>query len=259
MKTKHYTLSSEDVDMLNTRFGMHALLRNKRLNLNKSLAEAKYIINLRRRQEELIKMQQWVIEGDKKVVVVCEGRDAAGKGGAIRRMTEHINPRNFNIVALHIPTEDEQKQWFFQRYINELPKPGEIVFFDRSWYNRAVVEPVNGFCTEKEYEVFMSQVNDFEKMLIQSDTYLIKFYFSITKKEQAKRFADMRKNPLKRWKMTAVDEQAQALWDDYSTYKKKMFEATHTDHAPWIIIDANQKASARLEAIEHLLKAIPFK
>lgn len=252
-------LSAEDVEVLNTRFGLHALLKNKKINLEKSLADTRYILELRLRQEELIKLQNWVIEGDKKVVVLCEGRDAAGKGGAIRRMTEHINPRNFRIIALNIPTDDERKQWFFQRYINQLPKPGEIVFFDRSWYNRAVVEPVNGFCTEKEYNIFMSQVNDFEKMLIQSDTYLIKFYFSITKKEQARRFADIQNNPLKRWKMTAVDKKAQELWDQYSLYKKKMFEATNTKQAPWVIIDANKKASARLEAIEHLLNTIPYK
>jgi polyphosphate kinase 2 len=188
-----------------------------------------------------------------------KGRDAAGKGGAIRRITQYINPRHFRIVALNIPTEDERKQWFFQRYIQQLPKPGKIVFFDRSWYNRAVVEPVNGFCTDEEYEIFMSQVNDFEKMLTQSNTYLIKFYFSISKKEQAKRFREIKNDPLKRWKMTPVDEKAQALWDDYTFYKEKMFEQTNTDHAPWKIIDANKKAPARMEAIIHLLKTIPYK
>lgn len=251
-------LSERDVELLNSKIGLHTLLKNKRVNLSKSLAEAKYLVGLKKYQEELIKLQNWVIKNDKKVVVIFEGRDAAGKGGAIRRMTEYINPRNFRIIALNIPTDDERKQWFFQRYINQLPKPGEIVFFDRSWYNRAVVEPVNEFCTEKEYKVFMSQVNDFEKMLIQSDTYLIKFYFSITKKEQEKRFDDIKSNPLKRWKMTAVDEKAQALWDEYSKYKSKMFETTDTKLAPWVIIDANQKAKARLNALKYLLKTIPY-
>ena len=140
-----------------------------------------------------------------------------------------------------------------------MPKPGEIVFFDRSWYNRAVVEPVNGFCTDKEYKIFMSQVNNFEKMLIQSDTFLIKFYFSISKKEQAKRFKDIKSSPLKRWKMTPVDERAQELWEEYTAYKSKMYKKTNTKIAPWTIIDANKKSNARLKAISHILESIPYK
>jgi polyphosphate kinase 2 len=191
-------------------------------------------------------------------VILFEGRDAAGKGGAIRRITEYINPRHFKTIALDIPTFDEKNQWFFQRYINHLPKPGEIVFFDRSWYNRAVVEPVNNFCNDKQYKIFMSQVNDFERMIVQSDIYLIKFYFSITKKEQAKRFEEIRNSPLKRWKMTSVDEKAQALWDDYTKYKEKMFKKTNTKIAPWEIIDANNKPEARLKAISYILENIPY-
>ncbi len=255
----HIELNDKEISLLNSKIGLHTLLKNKKINLEKVLEETNYIVGLKKKQEELIKLQNWVIKNDKKVVIVFEGRDAAGKGGAIRRITEYINPRHFRIVALNIPTDDEKKQWFFQRYINELPKPGEIVFFDRSWYNRAVVEPVNHFCTEKEYRVFMSQVNDFEKMLVQSDTYLIKFYFSITKKVQAKRFEEIKNDPLKRWKMTPVDEKAQALWDDYTRYKKKMFEVTDTKVAPWVIIDANKKTHARLKAISHILKTIPYK
>lgn len=251
-------LTESDLLLLNSKVGLHSLLKNKNVNPRKSLEEAKYSVELRRKQEELIKLQNWVIKNEKKVVILFEGRDAAGKGGAIRRITEYINPRHFRIVALNIPTDDERKQWFFQRYINQLPKPGEIVFFDRSWYNRAVVEPVNGFCTDKEYQIFMSQVNEFEKMLIQSDTHLIKLYFSITKAEQAKRFKEIKNNPLKRWKMTPVDEKAQALWDDYSRYKKKMFESTNSGHAPWIVIDANQKSKARYNAITHILEKIPL-
>ena len=251
-------ISEKELQLLNSKIGLHALLRNKKVNLAKALEEVKYLDELKKKQEALIKLQNWVIENDKKVVILFEGRDAAGKGGAIRRITEYINARHFRIVALNIPTDDERKQWFFQRYINQLPKPGEIVFFDRSWYNRAVVEPVNNFCTAEEYQIFMSQVNEFEKMLIQSDTYLIKFYFSITKKEQAKRFKEIKNDPLKRWKMTAVDREAQALWDDYSTYKRKMFEVTDTDLAPWVIIDANQKSKARLRAITHVLETLPY-
>lgn len=251
-------LTKEEVELLNSKIGLHSLLRSKKVNLPKALYEATHITEIRKRQEELIKLQSWVIENNKKVVIIFEGRDAAGKGGAIRKFTEYINPRQFRIVALDKPTEDERLQWFFQRYINQLPKPGEIVFFDRSWYNRAVVEPVNGFCTEEEYQIFMSQVNDFEKMLTQSDTYLIKFYFSITKEEQAIRFKDIKKNPLKRWKMTPVDEKAQGLWDEYTEYKQKMFAHTNTAHAPWVIIQADKKLEARLFAINHLLEQIPY-
>lgn len=253
------TLTKEELELLNSKVGLKALFRNKKVNLNKVLAETRYETELKGLQTELIKLQNWVIKNNKKIVILFEGRDAAGKGGAIRRITEYINPRHIKIVALDVPTEDERNQWFFQRYISHLPKPGEMVFFDRSWYNRAVVEPVNGFCTDKEYKIFMSQVNDFEKMLIQSDTYLIKFYFSITKEEQANRFLEIKKNPLKHWKITAVDEKAQELWDDYTQYKDAMFKTTNTTDAPWIIINANQKISARLEAISHFLEAIPYK
>lgn len=251
-------LTANDVALLNSKIGLHTLLKNKKLNVKKALEDVKYSTELREQQEELIKLQSWVIENNKKVVILFEGRDAAGKGGAIRRITEYINPRHFRIVALNIPTEDERLQWFFQRYINQLPKPGEIVFFDRSWYNRAVVEPVNGFCMPEEYEIFMNQVNGFERMLVESDIHLIKFYFSITKEEQAKRFKEIRENPLKRWKITPVDERAQELWDDYTHYKREMFRRTNTDYAPWNIINANRKSPARLEAIQHILKTIPY-
>lgn len=251
-------ITEEQVELLNSKIGMYALLKNETIDLQKVLEDIDYTLNLKQQQEELIKLQNWVIQEKKKVVILFEGRDAAGKGGAIRRITEYINPRHFKIVALNIPTSDERNQWFFQRYINELPKPGEIVFFDRSWYNRAVVEPVNGFCTQHEYEVFMSQVNNFEAMLVQSDTYVIKLYFSISKAEQAKRFKDIKNSPLKRWKMTSVDERAQELWDEYTAYKTKMFEETNTEIAPWYIIDANKKSTARLEAISHILKLIPY-
>jgi polyphosphate kinase 2 len=251
-------LTEEELVLLNSKVGLHTLLSNKKVNIPKVLEEVKYAHDLKKKQEELIKLQNWVIKENKKVVILFEGRDAAGKGGAIRRITEYINPRHFKIVALNIPTSDERKQWFFQRYINQLPKPGEIVFFDRSWYNRAVVEPVNDFCTKKEYEVFMSQVNSFEKMLIQSDTYLIKLYFSISKKEQAKRFKEIRNSALKRWKMSPVDEKAQSLWDEYTSYKDRMFETTNTEDTPWTIIDANKKSSARLNAIAHILESIPY-
>lgn len=252
-------MGKEEVDLLNSKDGLHSLLRNKKICLDKSIKEAKYAVQLRKKQEELIKLQNWVIKNEKKVVIVFEGLDAAGKTGTIRRIIEHINPRNIRSVALNKPTESDRKQWYFQRYANEMPKPGEIVFFDRSWYNRAVVEPVNKFCTKKEYEVFMSQVLDFENMLMDSGIQLIKFYFSITKREQARRFKKIKSNPLKRWKMTSIDEKAQELWNQYRTYKNKMLKATSTKQAPWIVIDAKDKSKARLKSISHILKTIPYK
>jgi polyphosphate kinase len=251
-------LSKNAVKLLNSKIGLKYLLADKEIDLKKVLNRTRYEYELVRLQARLVKLQTWVIENGKKVVVIFEGRDAAGKGGAIRRITEHINPRHFKIIALDKPSEDEAHQWFFQRYVNHLPKPGQMVFFDRSWYNRAIVEPVNGFCTDKEYRVFMSQVNEFEKMLIQSDIYLIKFYFSINKAEQARRFDDIENSPLKRWKLTAVDKRAQELWDDYTKYKNAMFEATNTQLAPWTVIEANKKTKARIAAINHILRTIPY-
>ncbi len=251
-------LSKQDVDIINSKLGLRYLFSEEKVDIDRVLRQTKYEFHLRNLQADLIKMQQWIIDHNKKLVVICEGRDAAGKGGAIRRMTSYLNPRFYRKVALPKPTVEEEGQWYFQRYVNRLPQPGEIVFFDRSWYNRAVVEPVNGFCTKEQYEIFMGQVNEFEKMIMESDTFLIKFYFSITKKEQAKRFADIQKDPLKKWKMSPVDRKAQELWDEYTRYKKLMFEKTNSDRAPWIIIEANRKTEARIEAIEHLLKTIPY-
>ena len=230
MKTK--ALTQKELDLINSKLGLRILLNSKKVDLNKTLERIDNEIQLKELQGQLIELQNWVIKNQKKVVVVFERRDAAGKGGAIRRVIEHLNPRHLKVVALNIPTPDEKKQWFFQRYINQLPKPGEIVFFDRSWYNRAVVEPVNGFCTPKQHQIFMNQVNAFEQMLIESDVYLIKIYFSIDKEEQAKRFEEIKNNPLKQWKITPVDLKAQELWEQYTLYKKKMFEKTNTSHAP---------------------------
>ncbi|MBT6161460.1 MAG: polyphosphate kinase 2 [Flavobacteriaceae bacterium] len=251
-------LTPHELDLINSKLGLKILLNRSKTELKKVLERIAYENKLIGLQKDMIKLQQWVIEKDKKVVVLFEGRDAAGKGGAIRRAIQHLNPRHLQVVALDVPSADEKKQWFFQRYINHLPKPGEIVFFDRSWYNRAVVEPVNGFCTQKQYETFMGQVNEFEKMLIESDTYLIKIYFSISKEEQAKRFEEIKTNPLKQWKITPVDLRAQELWDTYTHYKKMMFAKTHSAHAPWHIIEANPKMNARLEALELILNTIPY-
>ena len=172
-----FTLTEKDVAILNSRIGQKHLFADRKVDLERALRMTKYEMKLRELQAELIRVQKWGLENGRKMVIVFEGRDAAGKGGAIRRSTAHINPRHYRIVALPKPTEEEEGQWYFQRYVNRLPKPGEMVFFDRSWYNRAVVEPVNGFCTPKQYEIFMGQVNEFERMIRESDTHLIKFKY----------------------------------------------------------------------------------
>jgi polyphosphate kinase len=209
-------------------------------------------------QIEMIRLQRWVAESKQRVAVLFEGRDAAGKGGAIRRFTEHLNPRAIRVVALPKPNEVERGQWYFQRYINQLPNPGEIVFFDRSWYNRAVVEPVMGFCTKKEYERFMQQVPEFEHMLYEDGITVIKFWFSISKDEQLERFTSRAQNPLKQWKISPVDQRAQELWDHYSHYKEEMFAKTHNSFSPWIIVKANSKKRARLESIRKVLSTVPY-
>src|SRR6056300_1644647 len=252
-------LSQKELNQINSKMGLQILLSSKKVDLNKTLDRIDYEVKLKQLQTQLIELQNWAIKNQKKIIVIFEGRDAAGKGGAIRRVIEYLNPRHLKVVALTVPTPDEKKQWIFQRYINQFPKPGELVFFDRSWYNRAVVEPVNGFCTPKQHQIFMNQVNAFEQMLIESDVYLIKIYFSIDKEEQAKRFEEIKNNPLKQWKITPVDLKAQELWEQYTRYKKKMFEKTNTSHAPWHIIEANSKTKARLEAIQLILNKIPFK
>lgn len=255
---KQIQLSEDDISLLNTPLGLRSLLSDKKTNVEKALRSTRHEMKIKELQTELIKLQNWVIAKNKKIVVIFEGRDAAGKGGAIRRITAYINPRQYKIVALPKPSVEESGQWYFQRYVNKLPKPGEMVFFDRSWYNRAVVEPVNGFCTKQQYRNFMNQVNGFERMIMDSDTYLIKFYFSITKEEQANRFKEIKSNPLKKWKMTAVDRKAQELWDEYTAFKVKMFEHTDLKNSPWIIIDADKKTDARIEALRYIIDTIPY-
>lgn len=234
------------------------LLKSKQLEFDKLKSALKYERELELLQIELVKMQRWVQEKGKRIAVLFEGRDAAGKGGTIRRFTEHLNPRAMRVVALPKPTDEEQGQWYFQRYMRQLPNRGEIVFFDRSWYNRAVVEPVNGFCTPQEYEQFMRQVPEFEHMLVEDGITLIKFWFSISKEEQLARFASRKHNPLKQWKLSPLDERAQELWDDYTRYKEKMFSHTHTSFSPWIIVKANNKRKARLETIRHTLSVLDY-
>jgi polyphosphate kinase 2 len=217
-----------------------------------------YENELIRLQAELVDLQQWVAKEKKRVCLIFEGRDAAGKGGAIRRFTEHLNPRSMRVVALTKPTDVEKGQWYFRRYIKELPNPGEIVFFDRSWYNRAVVEPVMGFCNDEQYNKFMVQVPEFEHMLYEDGVIIIKFWFSITKEEQERRFNSRLENPLKEWKFSEVDKEGQIRWDKYTYYKEQMFSKTHTAFSPWIIIKTNDKKEARLESIRYVLSKFDY-
>lgn len=254
-KTKN--ISEKDIQLLNSKKGLESLLLLNQWSLDKGLKNIKYEKRLEKLQVEMLILQQWVANNNKKVVILFEGRDAAGKGGAIRRIKQHLPPRAIKVVALPKPNETEIGQWYFQRYINRLPNSGEIVFFDRSWYNRAVVEPVNGFCTRKQYDVFMSQVNQFEHMIQESGIYLLKLYFSITKNEQQRRFKDIVESPIKKWKYSEVDRKALSLWDEYTKYKELMFEKTQVS-APWKIIKANRKTNARINALEYILKSIPY-
>jgi len=224
----------------------------------KVLNSFNYETELLKLQTELVDLQHWVAKHKKRVCVIFEGRDAAGKGGAIRRFTEHLNPRSMRVVALTKPTEVERGQWYFRRYIKELPDPGELVFFDRSWYNRAVVEPVMGFCTDDQYKKYMVQVPEFEHMLYEDGVIIIKFWFSISKAEQLRRFNFRLANPLKQWKFSPVDKEGQKRWDLYTSYKEQMFSKTHTSFSPWIIIKTNDKKEARLESIRYVLSQFEY-
>ncbi|MFJ8670180.1 polyphosphate kinase 2 [Streptomyces sp. NPDC093600] len=209
-------------------------------------------------QIEMLKLQRWAKDTGARLVVVCEGRDAAGKGGTIQRFTERLNPRGARIVALDKPTEREAGQWYFQRYIAHLPAPGEIVFFDRSWYNRAGVERVMSFCSEEEYRLFLQQCPLFERMLVEDGIHLIKFWFSVSRSEQRTRFAIRQVDPVRQWKLSPTDLASLDLWDDYTTAKVAMFRATDTEHAPWTVVKSNDKRRARLEAMRSLLSRIDY-
>jgi polyphosphate kinase 2 len=217
-----------------------------------------YSDELHRLQIELVKLQEWVRFKGLKVVVIFEGRDAAGKGGVIKRITESLNPRVCRVVALPAPTEREKTQWYFQRYIAHLPAAGEIVLFDRSWYNRAGVERVMGFCTDEEYAEFLRSVPEFERMLVRSDFALIKYWFSVSNKEQEKRFQARITDPTKRWKLSPMDLQSRARWVEYSKAKDEMFAYTDIKQAPWYVVNADDKLCARLNCIHHLLSMIPY-
>jgi polyphosphate kinase 2 len=221
--------------------------------------KGKYEQQLAELQAELVRLEHWIAQKKLRVAILFEGRDAAGKGGAIKRFREHLNPRWTRIVALNKPTDVEKGQWYFRRYIKELPNPGEMVFFDRSWYNRAVVEPVMGFCTPQQYKQFMLQVPEFEHMLYEDGLILIKFWFSISKKEQNKRFESRKSDPLKQWKFSDVDIKGQKLWDEYTHHRDLMFGRTHTDFAPWVIVKTDDKRQARLESIRYVLSLFNYR
>ncbi|MFO0700828.1 MAG: polyphosphate kinase 2 [Nitrospira sp.] len=253
------TLTEDDLRRINTRKGLIQLLENRGVEIEDVRKRLLYEHELRQLQVELVKLQRWVQNTGERIAILVEGRDAAGKGGTIRRFTEHLNPRAMRVVALPKPSDEERGQWYFQRYIRQLPNKGEIVFFDRSWYNRAVVEPVMGFCTKKEHQRFLQQVPEFEHMLYEDGVTIIKFWFSISKEEQARRFEARRQNPLKQWKLSPVDEKAQELWDAYTRNKEEMFSKTHTTYSPWIIVKANDKQTARLESLRYVLNLLPYK
>lgn len=252
-------LTAADLANLSSQKELFELAKKRKLPIKGVLKHLKYEEELRFLQAELVQLQHWIHETKQRVAILFEGRDAAGKGGAIKRFREHLNPRSSRVVALNKPTDIEKGQWYFRRYIKELPNPGEIVFFDRSWYNRAVVEPVMGFCSDEQYATFMQQVPEFEHMLYEDGVTIIKFWFSIAKDEQKKRFKSRQEDPLKQWKFSPVDVKGQELWDSYTYYREQMCGKTHTDFCPWILVETNDKKTARLESIRYVLSQFPYR
>ncbi len=217
-----------------------------------------YEKELSKLQVELLKFQNHVKDKGLKILMIFEGRDAAGKGGTIKRITEHLNPRGARVVALEKPSDKERTQWYFQRYVTHLPSAGEIVMFDRSWYNRSMVEPVMGFCTERQHHKFLKDAPEFEQMIVDEDIKIFKFYFSVSKNEQARRFKARETDPLKQYKLSPVDKESQKLWDEYSLAKFMMLSATHTEAAPWTIVKSDDKKRARINAIKYILNFVDY-
>jgi polyphosphate kinase 2 len=224
-----------------------------------SLEGAVYYPNLLRLQAEMIKLQDWVVAENAKVLIICEGRDSAGKGGVIKRITQRLNPRVARVVALPKPSEREMSQWYFQRYVPHLPAGGEIVLFDRSWYNRAGVERVMGFASDDEVEQFFQDVTEFERMLVRSGIILLKYWFSISDEEQQLRFKMRIQDPMKQWKLSPMDLESRIRWEQYTKAKEEMFERTSIDEAPWYIVEGNDKKRERLNCMEHILSQIPYR
>ena len=226
--------------------------------MNKNLKKKPYEKELAHLQTELTKMQEWIKHKGLKVAIICEGRDAAGKGGVIKRITESLNPRYCRVVALAKPDEREQGQWYFQRYVEHLPTVGEMVIYDRSWYNRAGVERVMGFCSDEEYEEFMRSCPEFERMLVRSNIILVKYWFSVSDEEQEHRFQERIDNPAKRWKLSPMDLESRSRWIEYSKAKDEMFKHTDIKQAPWYVVQSDSKRSMRINCITHLLSLIPY-
>ncbi|MCA0386610.1 MAG: polyphosphate kinase 2 [Firmicutes bacterium] len=236
-------------------------MRPKRVNMRwlMKLKKEVYEEKLAELQTELVKLQEWIVHEGLRVVILFEGRDAAGKGGCIKRITEPLNPRTCRVVALPKPTEKERTQWYFQRYVAHLPSAGEMVIFDRSWYNRAGVERVMGFCTDEEYWEFLKSVPEFEDMLIRSGIMLIKYWFSVSDDEQEERFQERINDETKRWKLSEMDLEARSRWVEYSKAKDVMFQYTDTESSPWHVVESDKKRNARINCISHLLSMIPYK
>jgi len=255
-----YTVDDEDDDdpVLLDRDGNPVDTWRERYPYDERMPRADYELVKRRLQIELLKLQRWSKRTGARHVIVFEGRDAAGKGGTIQRFMEHLNPRGARVVALEKPTESEKSQWYFQRYVTHLPTAGEMVLFDRSWYNRAGVETVMGFCTPEQYAEFMRQAPAFEEMLVNEGIHLTKFWFSVSPAEQRTRFAIRRVDPLRHWKFSDMDLESVRRWDDYTTAKEEMFRNTDTDHAPWIVVKSNDKKRGRINAMRYLLSKFDY-
>jgi len=239
-------------------FDDHSQKWKKKYRKNGKLTNGYYLNEMTKLQEELVKLQYWVKEKGLRAVVVFEGRDAAGKGGVIKRITERTNPRTIRVVALGIPTEREKSQWYFQRWSAHLPAGGEIVLFDRSWYTRAITEQVMGFCTENEYREFLRSCPQFERMLVRSGMILLKYWFSVSDEEQERRFQIRAADPKRRWKLSPMDIKSRDKWEEYSKAKDRMFDYTDIKQAPWYVVDADDKKRARLNCISHIVSQIPY-
>lgn len=258
-KKKQVLLDEDDLEGMAETGELLELLEERGLSVKNLRKTLQYSEDLLQLQTELMSLQRSVIDEGRRVVVLFEGRDAAGKGGTIRRFMKHLIPRAARVVALPKPSDVEQGQWYFQRYVAQLPTAGEIRFFDRSWYNRAVVEPVMGFCTQEQYEHFMDQVLGFEQMIQSGGVELIKLWLEISREEQAERFAARRESPLTRWKIGPVDAKAQGLWDQFTRYKDAMLQRTHSDASPWVILEGDSKKKARLAAMRTVLSTLDYR
>lgn len=250
-------IDGEEVS-LDTLISSYAKRKELKQDEQKAVTKRQHEQELKPYQAELIKLQKHLEEHGKKMIILFEGRDAAGKGGTIRRVTRYMNEKHYRVVALGKPTEEQKTQWFYQKYIQHFPHAGEMVLFDRSWYNRAMVEPVFGFCSEKEYEDFMKGVKGFEKDLVRQGIILIKLYFSVTKEEQARRFERRKTDPLRQWKLSEIDVQAQERWDDFTNTKYKMLKQTHSFTSPWTVVRSNDKHLARLEVLKVILNSVDY-